>query len=97
MDGDIIDLEDNWNTSPRNTASMLEGNPTLAELMTMFQYPPQVPSAHARSWATAAERFMNERRVASGLSELRGDIAPKDESDDEAMADAVERPKPGPS
>jgi len=97
MDGDIMDSEGRWNTSPRSIATMLEGNPALAELSTTFQYPPRVPSAHARSWATAAERFVNERRVASGLSELRGDIAPKDESDDETMGDAVERSEPGPS
>ena len=92
-----MDSEGNWNMSPRSIATLLEGNPALAELTTTFQYPPRVPSAHARSWATAAERFVNERCVTSGLSELQGDIAPKDESDDEAMVDAVERPEPGPS
>jgi len=43
-------------------------NPALAELSTMFQYLNRVPSvsAHARSWATAAERFVNERRFPQG-------------------------------
>jgi len=38
MDGDIIDLEGNWGTNPRNIASMLEGNPALAELNTLPGY-----------------------------------------------------------
>ncbi|KIM83087.1 hypothetical protein PILCRDRAFT_7502 [Piloderma croceum F 1598] len=73
---------------------MLEDNPALSNATTTFQYPPRVPSAHARSWATASERHVDEQRAAQGLSRLFNDEAPGDKSADKIMD--VKSP-PGPS
>jgi hypothetical protein len=85
LDGDMMDSEGTWENFPRSVTTVLEGNPVLTTASTEFQYPPRVPSAHARSWATAAERFVDEQRAANGLARLHNNVAPADESDDEAM------------
>ncbi|KIM81674.1 hypothetical protein PILCRDRAFT_8367 [Piloderma croceum F 1598] len=94
MDGEKQDSEGNWPEYPRNVVSVLEDNPALSNTVTTFQYPPRVPSVHARSWATASERHVDEQRAAQGLSCLFNDEAPGDESADEVMD--VKSP-PGPS
>ena len=98
LDGDTVDPEGTWNTFPQSVSTVLEGNPVLINASRDFQYPPRVPSAHARSWATAAERFVDEQRAANGLARLHNNVAPADESDDEAMeAPSGESTGAGPS
>jgi hypothetical protein len=93
LDGEIQDNDGNWSRFPHNIASVLEDNPALNDAATTFQYPPRVPSAHSRSWATASERHVDEQRAARGLSRLLNDVAPGDESADEDM-DPKSPPRP---
>jgi hypothetical protein len=53
--GGILDEDGNWNAEPYNIACTLEAIPAPADLTSAFQYPPRVPSAHARSWGMASE------------------------------------------
>jgi hypothetical protein len=80
-----MDSKGSCENFPQSVTTVLEGNPVLTTALTEFQYPPQVPSAHARSWATAAERFVDEQQVANGLARLHNNVAPTNESGDEAM------------
>jgi hypothetical protein len=90
-----MDAEGHWEHFPRSTMAVLEGNPALGHVSTTFQYPPRVPLARPRSWATAAERFVDEQQVANGLPRLMNNVAPANESDDETMGN--EAIQPGPS
>ena len=94
LDGEIQDNDGNWPRFPHNIESVLEDNPALNNVATTFQYPPRVPSAHPRSWATASERHIDEQRAVQGLSRLLNDVALGNESADEDMDP---KSSPGPS
>jgi hypothetical protein len=87
-----VDSEGTWDNFPQSVSTVLEDNPVLTTASREFQYPPWVPSAHARSWATAAERFIDDQQAANGLSRLHNNVAPADESDDEAMKEPSGEP-----
>jgi hypothetical protein len=76
LDGDMVDSEGTWENFPRSMTTVLEGNPVLTTASMEFQYPPWVPSAHARFWATAAEQFVDDQWAANGLARLHNNVAP---------------------
>jgi hypothetical protein len=94
----MVDSEGTWENFRRSVTTVLEGNPVLTTTSTEFQYHPWVPSAHARSWVTAAEQFVDDQRAANGLARLHNNVAPADESDDKAMEEpSGESANTGPS
>ena len=85
--GGILDEDGNWNAEPYNIARALEAIPASADLASTFQYPPRVPSAHARSWGTASEMSVDQRRASLNLPNIIIGVATSDESEDTEMAD----------
>jgi hypothetical protein len=51
----------------------------LRDVATTFQYPPRVPSAFARNWASAVERAVDRACVQLGMNCVWDDLVSTDE------------------
>jgi hypothetical protein len=83
-------LDEDGNAEPYSIAHALEAIPVSADLASTFQYPPCVPSAHTRSWGTASEMSVDQRRASLNLPNIIIGVAQSDESEDTEVADTPE-------
>jgi hypothetical protein len=88
--GGVLDEDGTWNAEPHSIIRSLEAIPTSANLASVFQYPPRVPSAHAQSWGTVSEIFVDQRQASLNLPIIVIGVAIIDESEDTEMADTPE-------
>ena len=89
MDGGVLHGPDgHWSAGPPSLQVILDMHEgVLRDIMTSFQYPPRVPSAFSRSWASAAERAVDRARIQLGLERVWFDVVSADEDTD--MTDAT--------
>jgi len=88
--GDSRNSDGHWLVGPHDVHAVLathEG--ILRDVATSFRYPPRVPSAFARSWASAAERAVDRARRQLGLVRVWDDLVSTDE--DAEMMDVAPR------
>ena len=81
--GNPRDSDGHWLDGPRDLHEVLANHEDiLRDVATTFQYPPRVPSAFARNWASASERAVDRARVQLGMSRVWDDIVSTDEDAD---------------
>jgi hypothetical protein len=81
--GNPRDSDGHWLDGPRDLHEVLANHEDiLRDVATTFQYPPRVPSAFARNWASASERAVDRTRVQLGMNRVWDDIVSTDEDAD---------------
>ena len=88
-DGGVLRGPDgHWSAGPPSLQAVLDMHEgVLRDITTSFQYPPRVPSAFSRSWASAAEWAVDRARIQLGLERVWFDVVSADE--DTNMTDAT--------
>ena len=86
--GVLCGPDSHWLASPPSLQAVLDMHKgVLRDIMTSFQYPPRVPSAFARPWASAAKWAVDRTRIQLGLERVWFDVVSADEDTD--MTDAT--------
>jgi hypothetical protein len=77
------DSDGHWLDGPQDLHEVIAAHEgILHNVMTTFQYPPRLPSAFARNWASAAERVVDRTRVQLSMDRVWDDIISTDEDAD---------------